>query len=245
MKPVIGLNCDIALREADGKKRPKIELWLNYAAAVEKAGGVPVLLPPIDDDGRIRDQLAPLHGAVLVGGGDYDPALYDAQPHPRDEPLNPIREAYDLKLTDAILERGIPLLAICGGMQLVNIRLGGRLEQHLADLPGGKLWHDGRSGTSTHEITITAGSRLATITGATKLAVNSTHHQAVSVPGRGLVISARSADGIIEALEIPPAAGFLICVQWHPERLADQPKQLALFEALIDAARGGHRCATR
>lgn len=238
MKPVIGLNCDIALRQDKGRDHARIELWQSYATAVEKAGGVPVLLPPVDDPALIQEQLALLRGLVLVGGRDYDPGLYDAKPHSMHDPLNPVRTAYDLKLAHAALERRLPILAICGGLQLANIVLGGSLEQHLPEAPGVTLTHDGQPDTLAHEVNVEPDSDLAAITGGPTLPVNSSHHQAVSRLGRRLRVTARSTDGVIEAFETARAGDFLIAVQWHPERLVAYPRHLALFQALVRAAAG-------
>lgn len=236
MKPVIGLNCDIALRQSGGRDQTRIELWLDYAAAVEMAGGLPVLLPPVEDPALIQAQLALVQGLVLVGGRDYDPAAYGGKPHPKYNPLHPIRNDYDMKLAGAALERRIPLLAICGGLQLINIALGGTLEQHLPEAPGVTLGHDGKPDILAHEVNVEPGSRLAAITGALTLSVNSSHHQAASRLGRGLRVTARSKDGVIEAFETVRNGDFLLAVQWHPERLTACPAHLALFEALVRAA---------
>lgn len=238
MKPVIGLNGDVALREGKGRDQPRVELWQSYAAAVETAGGVPVLLPPVEGADLIPAQLALVQGLILVGGRDYDPALYGCEPHPMTNPLHPLRVAYDLKLANAALRQRLPLLGICGGLQLVNIVLGGSLERHLPDLPDATVQHDGQPDTIAHEVAIAPDSRLAGIVGAATLAVNSSHHQAAARLGRGLRVAARSTDGVIEAIETDPAVGgFLLCVQWHPERLTGHPQHLALFKALLAACR--------
>jgi putative glutamine amidotransferase len=231
--PVVGLNCDLATR--DGESR--IELWRDYALAVEAAGGTPVLLPPTRDPAHAATHLAMVQGLVLVGGRDYSPRRYGAAPHPRTVPLDPEREAYDVALARAALRARTPLLAICGGLQLVNIALGGDLMQHVPDLAGARIRHDAGRGEAAHEIAVAPGSRLAAIVGAGRLVVNSSHHQAAGRVGRGLRVAARSDDGVIEALESRAAGRFLICVQWHPERLPEVPAHRALFEALVRACR--------
>lgn len=236
-KPVIGLNCDISPPASRDRTGARMDLAWCYAEAVEKAGGVPVLLAPVEDPALIPAQLAPVRGVILVGGPDYDPALYGAKPHPSHSPLHPLRAAYDLKLAQAVLGRRLPLLAICGGLQLVNIVLGGSLEQHLPEAPGVTLPHDGQPGPFVHDVNVEPGSRLAAIAGTATLAVNSSHHQAVACPGRGLHVTARSTDGVIEALETDHPGDFLVAVQWHPERLMAYPRHLALFKALVEAAK--------
>jgi len=232
MKPAIGLNCDLALHDA----RPKLEIWQSYTAAVELAGGTPVLLPVSDNPAHIDEQLDIVDGLVLIGGKDYDPELYGAARHEKTEAVHPARQFYDLELARAAIRRKVPILAICGGCQLVNIVCGGDLTQHLPDILGAGDPHTGKPEELVHEIDIEPGSMLARIVGTERMAVNSTHHQAAKKIGGGLQVVARSPGGVIEALESKGDA-FLLCVQWHPERLAaDHPRHLALIAALVEAS---------
>jgi len=186
MKPTIGLNCDLALHD----DHPRLEIWQSYTAAVELAGGTPVLLPATGNPGHIDEQLDIVDGLVLIGGKDYDPELYGAARHEKTETVHPARQFYDLELARAAIRRKVPILAI---------------------------W-------------------LARIVETERMAVNSTHHQAVKKVGGGLQVVARSPGGVIEALESKGDA-FLLCVQWHPERLAaNHPRHLTLFGALVEAS---------
>jgi len=232
MRPIIGLNCDLALRDS----RLKIEHWQCYAQAVERAGGMPILLPPTSDDSLVRAQVSLIGGLVLVGGADYDPKLYGAEPHPKIVPMQTVRAAYDVKLADVAIRRKLPVLAICGGMQLVNIVRGGTLHRHLPEMSGITAEHTGHLYDNAHDITVKTGSLLADVIGESQLTVNSAHHQAVARIGLGLRAAARSTDGVIEALETTQPDEFLLCVQWHPERLIERPQQFALFEALVRAS---------
>jgi putative glutamine amidotransferase len=232
MKPTIGLNCNLTLR--DGCLRA--ELKQDYVRAVELAGGVPILLPVTDNAGHVEEQLDLVDGLVLTGGQDYAPKLYGAEPHKETKPVHPSRQFYDVELARIAIGRKVPVLAICGGHQLVNIVCGGSLLQHLPDVLHGAEEHDGEPGELIHTVAIEPDSMLARIVGAEEIAVNSTHHQAVDKIGGGLRIAAASPRGVIEALESKGGA-FLLCVQWHPERLAaDHREHLAVFEALIEAS---------
>lgn len=232
MRPIIGMNCDVALRDA----KSRIELLQSYAQAVELAGGIPILLPPTEDGDLIRAQVGMIGGLLLIGGADYDPMLYGSEPHPMVVPMNITRAAYDVKLADLALRRALPVLGICAGLQLVNILRGGSLHQHLPEVPEITIKHAGCLNDDVHNVAVEPGSRLAAVVGELQLAVNSTHHQAAARIGRDLRVCARSADGVVEALESTQSDEFLLCVQWHPERLVNQPRHLALFEALVQAA---------
>lgn len=233
MKPIIGMNGNVILKE----NKLKTEIHQTYAQAIETAGGIPVLLPLTTDDDVISAQIDLIEGLVLIGGADYDPKLYHSKPHPKTVLQNPARIAYDLKLMKAASQQGLPMLGICAGLQLVNIIRGGTLNQHVPEMSGITEEHSGHLRDDAHDVTIEAMTRLAAIVGKEKLAVNSTHHQAAAHIGRGLRISARSTEGVIEAIESTEPDEFLLCVQWHPERLIDRPRHLAIFQALVEAAK--------
>ncbi len=232
LKPTIGLNCDLVLRTS--RRRQKLELYREYTSAVELADGLPILLPVTDDPARIDEQLDLIDGLVLTGGDDYDSALYGATPHPKTVTLHPDRQFYDIELARAAIRRKIPVLAICGGLQLVNIVCGGRLIQHLPE--DGRIAHNCPGQKAAHDVTVVPNTKLARILGRSSVTVNSTHHQAAERIGSGLRAAAHSADGVVEALE-SSGETFLVCIQWHPERLAaESAEQLALFAALVEAA---------
>jgi putative glutamine amidotransferase len=208
-------------------------LPLSYAEQVAAAGGVPVLLPPLPGVTAAVDRLDAL---ILSGGGDLDPASYGAPPDPETSRVYPERDRAELDLLAAALAARVPVLAICRGLQILNVSRGGTLQQHLPD--GG---HRAAPGTfGSHPVRIAPGSRLAGLLGppaddgALWLDVPTAHHQAIGRLGAGLVATAWAADGTIEAVEPVPANRdeFLIAVQWHPEQGTD-PR---LFRALIDAS---------
>lgn len=229
MKPIIGLNCDVELCEP--RDRNKIKLWRDYVAAVELAGGVPVLLPFTKNLADINRQLDSVDGLVLTGGDDYSPTHYGARKHPRTELIHADRERHDLKLAQLAIKRKMPIFGICGGQQLVNIVQGGTLVQHVPDVVGSNV-HSGPLYKEAHPVEIWPGTRLAQIVRKFEIKVNSFHHQSADIVGRGLRVSAISTDGIIEAIEGDGDA-FLVCVQWHPERMLNDRRQVALFKALV------------
>ncbi|MDQ2870219.1 MAG: gamma-glutamyl-gamma-aminobutyrate hydrolase family protein [Acidobacteriota bacterium] len=163
-------------------------------------------------------------GVVLGGGCDVDPARYGESPRPgAGVELDGERDVLDFEIFESARRDGVPILAICRGLQVVNVALGGTLVQDIPTETPTDLRHDtvGRDKTKReHEIAVAPGSRLASIAGAASLEVNSRHHQAIARPAEGLVPSGRSADGLIEAAEFPSGDSWLVAVQWHPENLA-------------------------
>ncbi|MQY40825.1 hypothetical protein SRB17_88580 [Streptomyces sp. RB17] len=199
--------------------------------AVFADGGEPLVLHGADR-GQLPDlsqRLSGFAGVVLPGGSDLDPAHYGQDRHPKTTPDHDEQDALDLAVARAVLEVGLPTLAICRGLQVVNAVCGGTLIQHI---PPGPVEHL----DALHEVTAVAGSRLAAVVGPQPFTVSSYHHQAVDRVGRGLRVTARAADGCVEALEHTSAD--LLAVQWHPEDLAATSRQdAALFADLIDRAR--------
>ena len=225
--------------------KPRIALTSNvgqspndpYLAAVRRAGGEPVPLGPPADETAADDRLDSCDGLLLVGGADVDSALWSETLHPQAKPMDPRRQRHDLQLIAAAEARGMPVLGICLGIQEMAVHRGGRIIQHLPDEPDVTLDHGGADRPrATHPVAINADSLLGRIVGAAGLLVNSTHHQAVREPGRGLVVVARSPDGVIEGVEDPTSGRFFLGVQWHPEDMTDKPPQRAIFEALVRAA---------
>ncbi len=235
-RPVIGIDCNLKMRERYGEEYPQHELRREYSDAIELAGGVPILLPIIEDPRLVDEQLDIVDGLLLSGGPDLDPRLYGAPEHENVTPMHPDRQVYGLELARAAIRRDIPLLAICGGLQLVNVCCGGKLITHLPDEVGEAVRHRHNGRPTEHEVVIESNTRLHRIVGCDRLAVNSSHHQAVKTLGVGLRVTARSPDGVVEAIEMRGDI-FCVCVQWHPERLVpDRAEHLALFEALVEAS---------
>jgi gamma-glutamyl-gamma-aminobutyrate hydrolase PuuD len=204
----------------------------SYVECVAATGAQPVLLPP-SESGDPRASAASIVTAidalVLAGGGDIDPARYGQATHCATNGVDPMRDDAESFVLDAALAAGVPLLAICRGMQLLNVARGGTLVQHVPDAVG-HTGHQPRSGCfAPVEVTTVSGSHVGRILG-TAVTVRCSHHQAVDRLGADLVVTARARDGLAEAIEMP-AARFAVGVQWHPEEEPDT----RLFEALVDA----------
>ncbi len=227
MMPLIGLNADFHPTE----RGEIVGLSSAYTEAVVRAGGTPLILPPLITDFAVL--LERLDGLILTGGLDLPPEWYGQEAHPNTRLADRRRLKSDRALVEAALSRCIPILAICMGCQLLNVALRGDLIQDIPTQVEGALPHAPRE--TFHRVRIEPGSRLAGIVGRTDLEVNSSHHQAVRRPGRGLRAVAWAPDGVIEAVE-GDGERFLLGVQWHPERLHERPEHLALFRALVQAA---------
>ena len=227
-RPVIGITTYREQAAWGVWHRPADLLGAGYADAVLDAGGAPVLLPPLPD--ALDDALGALDGVVLAGGADLDPQRYGAPRDPATGPPRRDRDDAELLLARACLERGTPLLAICRGMQVLDVALGGTLVQHLPAVPGTADHRGGDGVFVEREVRVEPGSRLAQVVGE-RLAVHCYHHQAVERLGEGLVPVAWSEDGVVEAVELP-SPSFVLGVQSHPEESADR----RLFAALVDAA---------
>ena len=245
MSPVIGITTYEDRAAWRGWDARAALLPYVYVDAVRAAGGRPVLLPPGGDEREARETVAGLDGLVVSGGPDVDPSRYGAARHPRTQEPVTARDSWDLAVTGSALVHGVPLLAICRGMQVLNVCRGGTLHQHVEDIVG-HVRHDGpKHGFGQHSVQVAEGSLLASIlpSGAF-FDVPTHHHQAVDLVGDGLTAVAWEEDGLIEAVEAGPSAlgglsGFVLGVQWHPEQAADQ----RLFSALVSAA--AERAATR
>jgi putative glutamine amidotransferase len=216
-------------------------LPVQYAALVQRSGGIAAMLPP-DDPAVAADVVSRLDGLVVSGGPDVDPARYGAERGPHTDVPAPERDAWELALVAAALERGLPLLGICRGMQLLNVACGGDLVQHLPDAVGHKDHSPTYGAYALHPVTPVPGTRLAALLGTAATDVPTYHHQAVHRLGTGLVASAHHTDGTIEALERAGGftVAFTVAVQWHPEQGAD----LRLAQALVTAAVAGMELST-
>ena len=232
------------VRPTDQADPPQVEmaLGLSYMHAVEAAGGLPLVIPPMHLE-AVEPLLTQVAGVCLSGGPDLDPVTYGAEPHPYLGPVNEALDLFEIEVARQADARGLPVLAICRGMQALNVARGGTLHQHLPERPGATTTHrQSEPGTQpTHGVRIAPESRLAGLMGAEEAEVNSFHHQAIDKLGSGLRAVAWCEDGVIEAVEAP-ARDFLMGVQWHAETLTDRPEQSALFDALVQAAsRSGAR----
>lgn len=210
----------------------------GYAAAVEAAGGIPVILPVLAPE-KAPEVLEHLQGLLLSGGVDLDPSHYGEDPLPGLGKVTPERDAFELALARRALAAGVPVLGICRGVQVLNVAAGGtlfqdlgsQLEKVLKHRQEAPRWHE------SHAVRLDPSSRMAAILGVTEARVNSFHHQAVRVVAPGLRAVAWAPDGVIEAVESVDG-GFALGVQWHPEEMWDRyPLHLKPFSALVEAAR--------
>ncbi|MGI9076179.1 MAG: gamma-glutamyl-gamma-aminobutyrate hydrolase family protein [Gemmatimonadaceae bacterium] len=225
---------------------PRVRVNSAYTAALEHAGALPIILPPlsgadalgVEAFGRMLESVDAL---VLTGGEDVDPARYHAVAHPLLGPTNAARDATEIALVLAARARKLPVLAICRGIQLLNVALGGTLVQHLPAERPGSVDHDPRSSrhARVHNVVLDRGSRLAAALGETHIRVNSFHHQALDRVADGLSVVGRAPDGVIEGVEWSGDDWWALAVQWHPEELTLTPERWdrSLFGALLDEAR--------
>jgi putative glutamine amidotransferase len=248
MKPLIGVTTSelrpgelATLRRHGEPPHAEMALGITYVRAIEAAGGIPVVMPPLAT-ADAQSLVARLDGIVLSGGPDLAPAAYDAAPHPELGTTEPALDAFEYEVIGEALRLDLPILGICRGAQALNVARGGALHQHLPEVVGETVVHrqteDGRK--PTHIVEIVAGTRLARVLGTERLAVNSFHHQAVQRLGTGLRVCARAQDGTIEAIE-DPSRTFVVAVQWHAETLVLGSQQRRLFDELVAVAAGVRR----
>ncbi len=231
--PVIGITSVYKVSEATGSASTSVNF--AYIRAVADVGGVPVVLPTIDDERIIERYVQELDGLVLVGGADIPPAVYGEEPHETVKEVPKQRYDFERKLIAQWLESGKPLLGVCLGMQFTNVVAGGSLIQDIPSQVGGNVRHRGY-----HTVQVEPGSLLADIIGAEQIRVYSNHHQAVRGLAEGFKIVARSEDGVVEAME-RKEGGFGLFVQWHPELTDDLAGRRAIYGALVQACRAKKR----
>jgi len=228
MRPVIGITSYAQEASWGVWRLPAALIPLDYVDAVERAGGRALLIPPAQDG--VEETLDALDAIVFSGGADVDPVHYGADPHPETDTPQERRDAGEMALLHAALERDMPTLAICRGFQLLNVARGGDLVQHLPEQVGNDDHKPIPGEFGVHPVEVKDGSRLGEIVGSTPQ-VTSHHHQALGRVGDGLVETAWAADGTLEGVE-DPSQRFVVGVQWHPEVGEDA----ALFEALVEQA---------
>lgn len=242
-RPLIGvttsevrLEDQVRLTPHGEPPRREMALGLSYLRAIERAGGLPVVIPPLAID-AIPSLLANLHGVLLSGGPDIHPEAYGESPHPELGPTWRDLDATELALARQAIASHVPMLAISRGAQALNIARGGTLFQHLPERFGRAIQHrqlaDGPA--STHAVEIASDSVLARALGCTELDVNSYHHQSTSGLGRGVRAVAWAPDGVVEAIEVPRSP-FTVGVQWHAESMTASPAHARLFKAFVQAA---------
>jgi putative glutamine amidotransferase len=230
MKPRIGLTTTPAT--VDDRRVEQVNQ--AYVDAVVRAGAIPFVLP-VMDPGDAEFALLAVDGLLLSGGGDVDPARYGALPVPEIYGLDPGRDAFEVALVLAAARADVPVLGICRGSQILNVALGGSLIQHVPAVTGCDHCIRDRSHEPVHDVVVASGSLLEAVAGATEIAVNSLHHQAVDRLGAGLRAVAWAEDGIVEGVE-SDGPGRLLGVQWHPELLAGRAEHERLFSWLVTEA---------
>jgi putative glutamine amidotransferase len=226
-RPLIGITS--VYEPAEGKKSAQATAGFAYARAVAENGGVPVVLPTVDDEEILQKYLEVLDGLVLIGGDDIPPEAYGEQPHETVQVLAKERYEFERKLIARWLAGGKPLLGVCLGMQFTNVVAGGTMIQDIPSEIGTQVKHRGY-----HRVQIEPASRLAKFLGATEASVLSSHHQAVDQLGKNLRPIAHAEDGIVEALERTDGK-FGLFVQWHPESMTDRAHRDAIYGALVRA----------
>src|SRR5258706_8488947 len=234
--PLIGVSTSITV----GTNPERAYVNSAYLHAVQQAGGVPVPLPPQLSAASLEQLGAELYGLLLTGGGDMDPARFGEAPHATLYDVAPSRDTVETSVLNLSLARGVPVLAVCRGVQVLNVALGGTLHQDVATEPGTQIPHSQKEPRDqpTHKVKITPGSRLAETLGTDEIEVNSMHHQAIHRLGRGLTAVAWAPDQLVEGAEISDPARFVLGVQWHPEELVGHSEPARrLFSALLAAAR--------
>ena len=240
--PNIGITCDVE-SVADRHGALVSRYWLGefYVKAVWEAGGRPWVLPYLSE-GDAPEVLSKLDGLVISGGGaDVPPSFYGEDVRPLCGPLCPKRHVFERALVHAAIQQKKPLLGVCGGMQVMNVALGGSLYQDVSERPHSHPHcQTEEKSKPSHTVKVTPGTLLAKLLGqATELSVNSTHHQMVRTLGEGLQVSAMAPDGVIEAIE-SHTHPFFLGVQWHPEAMTQESLQRAIYEGVVKASAAPH-----
>lgn len=231
MRPIIGISGNYHLSER------YVYIQDYYVRSLQRAGGVAVVLPPVQEEQTARAYIGFCQGVLLSGGGDLDPVHWGETPEPGLGEINPLRDQFELGLARLAMARNLPILGICRGCQVMNVAAGGSLIQDICST----MQHNQNAPRdyAFHSILIEKDSLLKKVLNSREIRVNSFHHQAVGRPGNGFKVCARAADGIVEAIE-STRHSWVIGVQWHPECLKDDSSG-RLFEGLIEATRNQAR----
>jgi len=229
-RPIIGITGELEAARWRHWIREAAVSPVSYTRAVERAGGAPVILPPVPSS-SVPSLIAKIDALVVAGGRDVDPSLYDEDPHDQTDVPDHRRDRFEILMTRAAIDADLPFLAICRGMQILNVARGGTLIQHLPDRLGSESHKPDPVKLTTHDVQISAASKLGQVLGATAQ-VPTSHHQAIDRIGSGLLTVAWTPDQVVEAVELQ-GHKFGIGLQWSPEE-SDDPR---VFEALVAAAR--------
>ena len=235
-KPLIGLNADY--RAATGGRTSFSYVDAGYYDAITNAGGIPLVVPPLEEDHDLEEVLEQVDGFVLIGGADLDPRRDGWMSHPSVRTLAPRREEFDRRLMRKIAERQLPVYGIGAGMQLLNVMLGGNLLFHIPeDRPAALPHHDPIDPAHRHTLVLTPGSLMERVYGDGELRVNSMHHMAIDEVAPGFIVTAHCPDGIVEAIESVNLDWFAIGTQFHPEAPSASALDRRIFEEFVDAVR--------
>ena len=234
-KPFIGLTTYLQRAQTGVWDVQAAFLPEVYFGAVERAGGIPLLLPPQPLDGGVAEQvMSRLDGLIIVGGLDVEATRYGAEAHELADPPSRLRDDWDDALLTAAIDGAVPFLAICRGIQVLNVNRGGTLHQHLPEVVGDDRYSGKHGVFAVNKVEVEDGSQVAAILGAGAHEVQSYHHQAIDAVGDGLTVTAHSGGGVVQAVELE-GVPFGVGVQWHPEQ--DAVEDARLFESLVEAAR--------
>lgn len=241
MKPIIGITAGFSSDDIGGlthlgtKEQQWSYLATDYTLAVERAGGIPVLLPTYEDAENALGTLEALDGLLLSGGADLSPLLYGEDFDSRCGRIENRRDAWEFALAVAALSiSDLPLLGICRGCQLLNIAAGGTLYQDIGDNGREHFLLNVAHDSCAHAAIIAPDTRLAKVFAQQEAPINSYHHQAIKDLGKSFIINARARDGIVEGIELP-GERFVLGVQWHPEMLPSHPQHQSIFKAFVRA----------
>ncbi len=240
-KPIVGIPSHSYDKVLDGTYPPSFLMTQVYVHRLTAAGAAPVIVPLLPDDEALRAIYERLDGLFLAGGVDVDPAYYGESPHPKLGDVNRDRDRVELTLLRWALEDDLPILAVCRGIQVLNVAAGGTLYQDIEAQVPHAIQHNYHKikprHYRAHEVTVEPESRLAAVIGAGAVGVNSLHHQAVKDVAPGFCATAWAEDGVIEGIE-GLNGHFAVGVQWHPEALAEQDRAMqALFDRFVDEIR--------
>lgn len=231
-RPVIGVTCDYR------DEKPSYALPFAYCEAVERAGGLPLMLPYRVDVSLVGQYADLVDGMLFTGGNDLNPAAWGEAVHPKAVPIDPLRERFERALMAVVEAKRVPTLGICLGSQLMNVHRGGTLSQFIPDLTE-QIEHRrvGTEWNQRHDVLIEPDSVLAEAIATDRVRSNTSHKQAVAKVGKGLRVVAKAPDGVVEAVE-DPTFPLWLGVQWHPERQHDEAEHFALFKLLVKRALG-------
>lgn len=235
----------VSASSAEWKGHERVKLHVNYVRSLEGSGLIPLIVPPLKSADAAREILGRCVGLLLTGGEDVNPAMYHEASHPTTGAPHELRDSTEVALFEAARAMKTPVLAICRGIQLVNVAMGGSLVQDIPSQRPSAIAHDQPEDAAvrTHPVTVEAGTRLAEALGATALDVNSYHHQSVDRLAPGLRVTATAPDGIVEGVETATPDWWMVAVQWHPEDLTTdgRPWDRGLFAAFARVVKGSPR----